>query len=110
MTMISSDAKQLLAREDHPQRSDADRPAFVLPPADRVLRAGEVVARTGLSIETIYRRIRAQQFPNPVRLGPGAVGWRETAVNGWIASLPDVEFEHEEVERPAPTRGRSAGR
>ncbi len=73
---------------------------FVLPPPDRVLRQHEVVARVGLSIETIYRRMKASEFPKPVRLGPGSVGWRESAINVWIANLPEIDFPIEEGPEP----------
>lgn len=71
---------------------------LVLPAADRVLRQQDVVDRVGLSIETIYRRIKVSEFPRPVRLGPQSVGWRESAINAWIASLPEVDLAVAESE------------
>jgi len=57
-------------------------------PAERILRRREVVTRTGLSVSTIRRReISDPDFPKRVRLGPNAVGWRESEVSGWIRSL-----------------------
>lgn len=72
--------------------ADAPTAPLILPAPDRVLRQHEVVGRVGLSIETIYRRIKVAAFPQPVRLGPQSVGWRESAINAWIASLPEVEL------------------
>lgn len=53
---------------------------------DRIIRLKEVTQRTGLSVPTIYRRIKAGQFPSQVSLGGSAVGWSEQAVSEWIAS------------------------
>jgi prophage regulatory protein len=45
------------------------------------LRIRQVMARTGLSAPTIYRRIAAGEFPKPVALGnPRIVGWSEQEV------------------------------
>ena len=53
---------------------------------NRILRAGAVVDRTGLSRATVYRYMHAGAFPASVRLGPGTVGWLESDVNSWIES------------------------
>jgi prophage regulatory protein len=54
--------------------------------ADRILRLKTVADRSGLSRSTIYRRIPKGEFPAPVSLGGTSVGWRESAINTWIAS------------------------
>ena len=55
---------------------------------DPILRMSEVVAVTGLSRSTIYRRMAEGQFPRSVKLGKGRVGWRESEVQEWLESLP----------------------
>jgi prophage regulatory protein len=55
--------------------------------ATAILRLPEVIARTGLGRTSLYRRIGAGAFPPPVKLGPRAVGWRESDVDEWIESL-----------------------
>lgn len=55
---------------------------------DRLLRLSEVKAATGLSHATIYRRMDANAFPRPVRLGPQTVRWRERDIIAWQESLP----------------------
>lgn len=50
---------------------------------DRFLREEEVVAVTSLSRATIWRLVKANQFPPPVNITPGRVGWRESAIAGW---------------------------
>lgn len=52
----------------------------------RILRLRHVVERTGLSRNTIYRRMKDNTFPQQVRLGPNSVGWLEADINGWIAT------------------------
>ena len=52
-----------------------------------ILRLPEVKAVTGLSKTTLWRRVRAKEFPAALRLGgPGsrAVGWRRTDVEKWL--------------------------
>ena len=54
--------------------------------AETILRRPAVEARTGLSRSTIYAAMARGEFPQPVRLGPRAVGWRESDVAKWLAS------------------------
>jgi prophage regulatory protein len=49
-----------------------------------ILRLPAVKARTGLSRSTIYLRIAAGSFPQPVPLGGRAVGWVEAEVEAWL--------------------------
>lgn len=56
----------------------------------RVLRMPAVMERTGLSRASIYRLIRADDFPVAIRLGSRAVGWRAQQIDEWIASRERV--------------------
>lgn len=49
----------------------------------RFLRIKDVVARTGLSEMTLWRRQKAGTFPRRVRLGVNAVGWPEDEIESW---------------------------
>ena len=49
----------------------------------RFLRVKDVVARTGLSEMTLWRRQKDGTFPRRVRLGPNAVGWPEDEIEAW---------------------------
>lgn len=60
---------------------------------NRLLHRREVEAMTGLSRTSIYRQMRAGQFPCPVRVGPKAVRWNQQEVEAWLASLPRAEGE-----------------
>ena len=52
--------------------------------SDRILRRPDVEVRTGLSRSTLYAMMAEGSFPQPVRLGKRAVGWRESAVARWL--------------------------
>lgn len=53
----------------------------------KLLRLKEVLARTGLSRTTVYRKLTAKTFPAPVALGANAIAWRSNEIDAWIAAL-----------------------
>ena len=55
---------------------------------DRLLSRRAVELRAGLSRSTLYRMMRVGAFPEPFRIGPGAVRWSSAEVERWIAALP----------------------
>ena len=55
------------------------------PPAERLIRIGEVKRVTGLSTATLYRKVATRDFPRPVRLGAIARAWPLSEVQNWIA-------------------------
>ncbi len=55
---------------------------------NRLLRLGEVLARSGLSRSTLYRQMRDGSFPEPLRIGVRSVGWLESEIEAWLASRP----------------------
>ena len=58
-----------------------------------MLSKTQVVARTGLSAVTIWRRIRAGDFPMARQLTPNRVGWPESEIEEWEASRPVGQTE-----------------
>jgi prophage regulatory protein len=55
------------------------------PCAKRILRLPEVITKTGMSRDTIYRLGRLNKFPRPLSLtGARASGWLETEVDEFI--------------------------
>ena len=57
----------------------------------QILRTPAVLRLTGLGRTTLWRRVRAGDFPAAVRLGgPGsrAVGWHREEVLRWLAARP----------------------
>lgn len=53
---------------------------------DKVHRLPSALAITGLCRTSLYNYLKEGQFPEPVRLGARAVGWKESDLMAWIAS------------------------
>ena len=53
---------------------------------DRIIRLKTVLAWTGLSRSTIYRKIAEGTFPAQIRISVNGTGWKESDVNRWIAN------------------------
>jgi prophage regulatory protein len=49
-----------------------------------IIKLSEVIARTGLSRSTIYRRVKQTDFPKPIPLGGNSIGWIELEVQQWL--------------------------
>ena len=58
------------------------------PRRGRFLRMPDVVAEIGLSIATINRLHRRNEFPAKVSLSERCVGWWEQDIAAWKASRP----------------------
>jgi prophage regulatory protein len=55
---------------------------------DPMLRPAEVMARTGLSRTSLWRRARAGSFPAPIEIGPNAIGWPDSVISEWLENRP----------------------
>jgi prophage regulatory protein len=64
---------------------------------DRIIRLRTVLDRTGLSRSTVYRKIAEGTFPRQVRISVHGAGWRESAINRWIAD--PVSYTDESAEQ-----------
>ena len=51
-----------------------------------LLRLCDVQARCGLARSTIYRLMRDELFPKPIKVGFRAVRWREREITEWVES------------------------
>ncbi len=67
---------------------------------NQMLRAPEVMARTGLSRVTIWRRVKAGKFPAPLVLGENSIGWTAQSIEDWLESRPRRTYGSEVT--PAP--------
>jgi prophage regulatory protein len=56
---------------------------------DRIIRLKTVLARTGLSRSTIYRKIAEGTFPPQIRISVNGAGWKESDINRWVADPLD---------------------
>jgi len=56
-----------------------------MPEPDRIIRLKTVLARTGLSRSTIYRKIAEGTFPARLKISTNGTGWHESDINRWIA-------------------------
>lgn len=54
------------------------------PRALRILREGEVMKRTTLSLREIKRQVREGTFPAPIMVGRRTPGWVESEIDEWI--------------------------
>lgn len=52
---------------------------------DRIIRLRTVLARTGLSRSTIYRKIAEGTFPAQIKISANGAGWHESEIDRWIA-------------------------
>jgi prophage regulatory protein len=52
----------------------------------RILRLPEVLAKTGLGRDSIYRLGRVGSFPARVKITERASGWFEDEIDGWLAA------------------------
>lgn len=53
---------------------------------ERIIRINTVLARTGLSRSTMYRKIAEGTFPRQVPISVHGAGWHESSVNSWISN------------------------
>ncbi len=53
---------------------------------ERIVRLKTVLARTGLSRSTIYRKIAEGTFPRQVKISVHGAGWHESAISRWVAN------------------------
>lgn len=59
----------------------------------RVLRLRDVIAKTGLGRDTIYRGAREGWFPKPIKLSERASGWFEDEIDDEFLAKRAAERE-----------------
>lgn len=55
-------------------------------PQDRLLRIGEVLARVPVGKATLYKRIKTDDWPKPVKVG-GAAMWSDAEISALVERL-----------------------
>ena len=69
-----------------PKRGIHPQPLHAALIADALLTMKTVLAVTGLSSATIYRKVASREFPQPVRLGSRCTRWRAGDVTVWLSA------------------------
>ena len=64
---------------------------------EKIIRLKTVLARTGLSRSTLYRKINEGTYPRQEQISIDGTGWYESAINRWIAD--PVAFRDEGAAR-----------
>ena len=67
---------------------------------DPMLRPPEVMARTGLSRTTIWRKVKAGSFPAPLVLSENSIGWTAQSIEDWLESRPRRTYGTEVAPEP----------
>ncbi|MES0164159.1 MULTISPECIES: AlpA family phage regulatory protein [unclassified Mesorhizobium] len=62
---------------------------------NRIIRLKTVLARTGLSRSTMYRKIGEGTFPAQIKISLNGAGWRESEINRWIENPVAWRTEHQ---------------
>lgn len=73
-------------RAPNPPRADAEAQAQSIV----IVRLPTVRRMTALGRSTIYRLMALKLFPSAIKLGPRAVGWRQTDIAQWLEDRPDA--------------------
>lgn len=71
------------------------QPAINLNADDPILRLGDVVKQTGLSKSSLYRMMKEEKFPQPIRLTEYATGWLLSDICQWKRER--IEASRQEV-------------
>ena len=53
---------------------------------DRIIRLKTVLARTGLSKSTIYRKMAEGTFPAKLTISTNGSGWHESDISRWVTN------------------------
>lgn len=67
--------------------SDSGTDAIPAPPAPRLIRLPEVMARVGLKRSAIYQRMSEGRFPKSRSLGGKCTVWVEAEIDAWIGNV-----------------------
>lgn len=58
---------------------------------ERIVRRKEALVMLGVSSATLHRRLKDGTVPQPLRLGPNSVGWKESTILAVIDSYQIAE-------------------
>lgn len=55
------------------------------------MRQSQVLTFVPISKSTLWRRVKAETFPAPVKLSPGVTVWRAEHIRGWILAQGETD-------------------
>ncbi|WP_156924580.1 AlpA family phage regulatory protein [Burkholderia sp. WSM2230] len=88
-----TNASQRFSQQIGPASTDIVKEEPMRRAANAIMRRVEVERETGLARSTIYQRVRNGTFPAPVKLGPGATGWRVAEIEAFLTSPANYRAE-----------------
>lgn len=68
-----------------------------MPNTERIIRMNTVLARTGLSRATVYRKMRDGTFPSSLKVSIHGTGWHESAIDRWIADPAAYRADNDNI-------------
>lgn len=80
-----SRATAMVAASTHPSASSIINVSVLTLPATGFLRQIQVLAFVPISKSTLWRRIQARTFPEPIKLSERVTVWRAEDIRRWIA-------------------------
>ncbi|WP_298014683.1 AlpA family phage regulatory protein [uncultured Aquabacterium sp.] len=78
----------MTSRTTNKARSPGPLDALAVP--DALLRIALVETLTGLSRQTIYRKVQAGDFCRPIKLSSRCTRWRAGDVHAWLVSRKEA--------------------
>ena len=67
----------------------------------KILRTGQVLKKLGIKTTTLYKLIKAKEFPEPIKIIGTTNGWLESVVDDWIlkraGALPANDDQHQQA-------------
>ena len=79
----------------------------------RIDRLRDVTRRVGLSASTVKAKVKAGEFPLPIRLGPRSIGFISSEIDAWIlerVQARDAAMLARAIEKDGPILDRIMGR
>ena len=80
-----SGAAAVVVASTHPSASSFTRVSTLTLPETGFLRQIQVLAFVPISKSTLWRRIQARTFPEPIKLSERVTVWRAEDIRCWIA-------------------------
>ncbi len=83
---VSTEARATDSTTKRPRSPAKPQPIEAASLPDALLRVATVIAITGLSSATVYRKVATGEFPEPIRLGARCTRWHAASVRAWLAA------------------------